>query len=160
MKDSLGSWTLSLLSLKRRSVRGWVSGLRKVGPHSQTLWAFQWELIKIKEDRVLFFTPRCLLCLDVYTTDGWPGPVGKFRELALEVCPVLWLLSKCLYWKSVKREKKMNESIGQCWRYLWAEGEAWALLKSRARWRFPYSGPLLLPCPCSLYLGVETHQNQ
>lgn len=53
---------------------------------------------------MLFSAPVPLLCVGVYTTDGWPGPVGKFEKYFLEVFPVLWLLSKCLYWKSVWRK--------------------------------------------------------
>lgn len=53
---------------------------------------------------MLFFATGPLLCLGVYTTDGWPSLVGKFMECFLEEFPVLWLLSKCLHWKS-EREK-------------------------------------------------------
>lgn len=53
---------------------------------------------------MLWAAPVSLLCLGVYTTDGWPSPVGKFEKCFLEVFPVLWLLSKCLYWKSVRGE--------------------------------------------------------
>lgn len=53
---------------------------------------------------MLWAAPVSLLCLGVYTTGGRPSPVGKFEKCFLEVFPVLWLLSKCLYWKSVRGE--------------------------------------------------------
>lgn len=53
---------------------------------------------------MLWAAPVSLLCLGVYTTGGWSSPVGKFEKCFLEVFPVLWLLSKCLYWKSMRGE--------------------------------------------------------
>lgn len=107
---------------------------------------------------MLLSAPVPLLCLGVYTTNGWPGPFGKFGKCFLEVFPVLWLLSKCLYWKSVRGKMgwvyrtRLKKSVNR------ERGLSIAKKQGSLVTSPPNTTPIVLSIP--LYLGTETHQNQ